>query len=156
MYRRVLIPLDGSERAEAILPFAAEVAGPLDAELLLLRVVEPISPVVAVAGTGVASLDVLEMREMEARQYLAALAERLEAKAIRVRTVVRLGWPATEIPAVAVREGVDLIAMSTHGRTGLDRVLFGSVAEAVLRAAPVPVLMIRAKAGQAAAVPGRA
>lgn len=156
MFRRVLIPLDGSERAEAILAFAAEVAGPLDAELLLLRVVEPISPAVAVAEAGVVSAGVLEMREREARQYLAALAERLEAKGLRVRMLVRLGWPAAEIPAVAAREGADLIAMSTHGRTGLDRVLFGSVAEAVLRAAPVPVLMIRAKAGQAAAVPGRA
>ena len=143
MYERILIPLDGSELAEAILPFAEKVAGPLDAEVVLLRVVEPVAPGEAMAPAGLMPPDTLSLREAEAREYLAALASRLAAKGLRVQTVMRVGFPATEIAATAAARQADLITMSTHGRTGLRRVLFGSVAESVLRTASVPVLMVR-------------
>jgi nucleotide-binding universal stress UspA family protein len=143
MYHRVLIPLDGSELAETIVPFAEKVAGPLDAEVVLLRVVEPVAPGEAMASAGLLPPDTLPLREAEAGEYLAAVVHRLGAKGLRVRSVVRVGFPATEIVATAAAAGCDLIAMSTHGRTGLRRVLFGSVAESVLRTAPVPVLMVR-------------
>jgi nucleotide-binding universal stress UspA family protein len=150
MYERVLIPLDGSEVAEAILPFAEKVAGPLDAEVVLLRVVEPVAPGEAMAPAGVMPPDTLSLREAEAREYLAALAGRLTGKGLRVQTAVRVGFPATEIVGVAAARACDLIAMSTHGRTGVRRVLFGSVAESVLRTAAVPVLMVRMTAARPA------
>lgn len=151
MYERVLIPLDGSELAETIMPFAERVAGPADAEVLLLTVVEPLSAVSGLAGGGVAGPDALLLRQLEAKKYLAGLATRLERKGVRVRTLLGLGAPAAEILAVARSEQADLIAMTTHGRSGFKRAVFGSVAEAVLQAATVPVLMIRMTARAVAA-----
>jgi nucleotide-binding universal stress UspA family protein len=146
MYERVLVPLDGSEIAEAILPFAEKLAGPVDAEAMLVRVVEPLSAGEAFAAAGVVAPDTLFLRQLEAKEYLARVERRLASKGIRVRTDLRSGTPAAEIVAAATSWGADLIAMATHGRGGVGRLLFGSVAEAVLRAAPVPVLMIRTTA----------
>jgi nucleotide-binding universal stress UspA family protein len=143
MCERVLIPLDGSELGEAILPFAEKIAGPLDAEIVLVRVVEPLSAVEAMAAPGVVTPDTFPLREMEAKRYLTDVEKRLTGKGLRVRARIQIGSPAEEILAAAATVGADLIAMTTHGRSGLTRILFGSVAEAVLRASPVPVLMIR-------------
>jgi nucleotide-binding universal stress UspA family protein len=133
MYERILVPLDGFKAAEAILPFAAKVAGPLDAEVLLLHVIadrrgEFVFPTRA-----------------EAEEYLDSLAKELADKGIRVRTGIRFGSgsaPGAILAAARVLDA-DLIAMATEGRTGLNRLLLGSVAEAVLREAPIPVLMVR-------------
>jgi nucleotide-binding universal stress UspA family protein len=154
MYERVLIPLDGSELAEAILPFAEQVAGPLDAEVVLLRVVEPPSPIAGLGANGVIGPDALFLRQLEAKRYLEAVADRLAARGVRARAVLGLGTPASEIVETAKAERADLIAMTTHGRTGLRRAIFGSVAAAVLRDAAIPVLVIRKPA--AAAVPASA
>jgi nucleotide-binding universal stress UspA family protein len=143
MYERVLVPLDGSDIAEAILPFVEKLAGPVDAEAMVVRVVEPLSAGEAFAAAGVAAADTLFLRQLEAKEYLARIERRLADKGIRVRTELRSGAPAAEIVAAAAAWNADLIAMATHGRSGLGRLLVGSVAETVLRAAPVPVLMIR-------------
>ncbi len=143
MYERILVPLDGSAGAEEILPFVERIAGPAGAEVCLVRVVEPVSAVAALGAGGVVGPDALFLRQLEAKKYLADVAHRLEARGLRVRTVLGLGTPATEIGETARAEKADLIAMTTHGLTGVRRALFGSVAEAVLRAASVPVLMIR-------------
>ena len=143
MYERVLIPLDGSELAETILPFAEQVAGPLDAEVVLLQVVEPPSPIAGLGTGGIVSPDALYLRQVEAKRYLDAVAGRLQGKGLRVRTVLGLGTPASEIAATARAECADLIAMTTHGRSGVKRAIFGSVAEEVLRSADIPVLAIR-------------
>jgi nucleotide-binding universal stress UspA family protein len=155
MYERMLVPLDGSEVAEAILPFAEQVAGPLDAEVVLLRVLEPVSPVELVASAGVVAPDTFTLRDMDARRYLSEIERRLSKKGLRVRTRVAFGSPADEILAAAQTTSADLIAMATHGRSGLGRAVFGSVAESVLRASPVPVLLIRTMAkSEAAPEPG--
>jgi nucleotide-binding universal stress UspA family protein len=151
MYRRILIPLDGSETAEAILPFAEALAGPLDAEVVLLRVVEPISPAEAMASAGIVTPDTLTLRELEAKAYLFDLEGRLARKGLRTRTRLALGAPADWILTVAGDTGADLIAMATHGRSGLRRVVLGSVAETVLRASPVPVLLVPARSRAAPA-----
>ena len=150
MYERILVPLDGSEGAEAILPFAEQVAGPLDAEVVLLRVLEPASPVELVASAGVVTPDTFTLRDMDAKRYLSEVERRLAKKGVRVRTRVAFGLPADEILAAAKATSADLIAMATHGRSGFGRALFGSVAESVLRASPAPVLLIRtmAKSGR--------
>jgi nucleotide-binding universal stress UspA family protein len=143
MYERVLVPLDGSEQAEAILPLIEQMAGPLDAEFILLRVVGPISPGEAMASAGVVSPDAFLARELDAKRYLNEVERRLSKKGLRVRAQVALGPPAEEILAAAKATGADLIAMATHARSAVGRILFGSVAEAVLHTSPVPVLMIR-------------
>ena len=143
MYQRVLVPLDGSPVAEAILPFIEQIAGPLDMEIMLLRVV-PVSSfldVVAMAKEVQAGEPIL--KELEAQGYLEPLVETLKAKGVGVGARVRIGDPATEIVAAAQEIGADLIAMTTHGRSGLGRLLFGSVAEAVLRGSPIPVFLMR-------------
>jgi nucleotide-binding universal stress UspA family protein len=148
MYRRVLVPLDGSELAEAILPFAGQVARPFDAEVALLRVVEPLSAAEAVASAGVVAPDTFVLRELEAKRYLLKVERRLSNEGLRVRTLVALGRPAEAIVDAVKTSGADLVAMTTHGRSGLGRALFGSVAESVLRTSPVPVLLVRTPATQ--------
>ena len=135
MYKRILVPVDGSKTAETILPFAEKVAGPLDAEVILLHVIadrrgEFVFPT-----------------RVEAEAYLNTLAKGLE-DVVRVRTGIRFGSGSVPgaILAAAGALDTDLIAMATEGRTGLTRLLLGSVAEAVLREAHVPVLMIRTAA----------
>jgi nucleotide-binding universal stress UspA family protein len=125
-----------------IIPFILEIAGPLDTEVVLLRVLVPVPPVVVEGRRHVVVEDV-EGRWREAEEYLAGVASRLMAKGIRVRTKIGRGDPASEILTAAGTTGADLIAMTTHGRTGPARLLFGSVAEAVLRRAEVPVLLMR-------------
>lgn len=142
MYKRVLVPLDGSPLAEGILPFIIQIAGPLDLEVVLLRVVPPtVAPTLEGAGTFVP--DDVATRVRDAREYLAPIAADLRERGVRVTTEARHGAPVTEIVATARDLDADLIAMTTHGRSGLGRILFGSVAEAVLRQAQVPVLMMR-------------
>jgi nucleotide-binding universal stress UspA family protein len=142
MYRRkrVLVALDGSSSADALLRFLLEIAGPLDMTLQLLHVLEPVSPA---AAEGVVVTDDLETRRRAAEEYLAPLAAALRSQGITVMWSVRRGPAAEEILAAAAEGDADLIAMATHGRTGLGRLLFGSVTESVLRRSPVPVFMIR-------------
>jgi nucleotide-binding universal stress UspA family protein len=143
VYRRALVPLDGSAVAETVLPFIVEIAGPLDMEVVLLRAIQPIPPVV-LEGSRSDAFEDLETKRLDAEEYLAPLAAELRQKGIRVKTRVHQGEPAEEIVAGARETGADLIAMSTHGRSGLGRLVFGSVAEAVLRRAGLPVFLLRA------------
>jgi nucleotide-binding universal stress UspA family protein len=142
MYKRALVALDGSPVAETIIPFILDIAGPLDLEVILLRVLQPLPPVV-VEGSPYLSVEDPVARRIDAQEYLAPVAVELRNKGVRVTTEVRSGAPAQEIVAAAREAGADLIAMSTHGRGGLGRLIFGSVAEAVLREAEIPVLLMR-------------
>jgi nucleotide-binding universal stress UspA family protein len=141
MYKRVLIPVDGSETAEAILPFILEIAGPLDLEVVLLRTYQPVPPL---AGDGASYVIVDDEPTLEAcEEYVARLRDEVAAKGLRVTARVRRGPAVDEILAAARETGSDLIAMTTHGRTGPGRLLFGSVAVGVLRHADVPVFVMR-------------
>lgn len=142
MYKRVLVPVDGSEVAEAILPFILDIAGPLDLEVVLLRVNRPIPPT-AVEGTRVFTVEDVEARRATAEAYLQGLAAEMRARGVRAATRVQRGEPVHEILAAARTEDADLIAMTTHGRTGPARLLFGSVAEGVLRHASIPVFLMK-------------
>jgi nucleotide-binding universal stress UspA family protein len=154
MYKRVLVPLDGSPLAEGVLPFIVDIAGPLDLEIHLVRVVQPKPPEV-VEGSRHVILEDVEGRMREADDYLRSVATELAAKGVRVSTETRRGEPVTEIVAAAQQCGADLIAMTTHGRSGLGRLLFGSVAEAVLRQAEIPVFLMRLGRQHAPAQAGR-
>jgi nucleotide-binding universal stress UspA family protein len=115
--------------------------------LTLLRVVDPINPAPLLRDEAGARLR-LAGRRGEAARYLDAVRRRLERRGIPARIVVRAGDPAQEILDYARSREMDLIAMSTHGRTGLRRAVFGSVAEAVGRQALVPVLLVRSQPGR--------
>ena len=150
MFKRVLVPLDGSMLAEDVLPLLTQIAGPLDLELTLLRVLVPIPPVV-VEGSRYVTVEDTAASVDAAFRYLAPIAAALEATGVRVTTEVRSGEPVTEILDAAKKTHADLIAMTTHGRTGLGRLIFGSVAEAVLRQSNVPVFLVRGPKTAAAA-----
>ena len=150
MYKRAVVPLDGSPVAEAIIPFILEIAGPLDLEVVLLRILQPIPPEVIEGSRHVVVEDV-QARGMDAEDYLAPIAAELRGKGVRVRTLVRRGEPAAEIVEAAREADADLIAMTTHGRSGLRRLIFGSVAEAVLRRAELPVFLMRMTEAEVAA-----
>jgi nucleotide-binding universal stress UspA family protein len=149
--KKVLVALDGSMPSEAMLRFVLEIAGPLDMTVLLLRVVEPLTPVMA-PDVYTAPYEDVEERRRDAEEYLAPIAAALRARGVATAWAVRRGRAAEEILAAAEESGVDMIAMATHGRPGLGRLLFGSVAEAVLRCANVPVFLMR----QPEAVPAEA
>ncbi len=140
-HKRVLVALDGSTACEAVLRFLLEIAGPLDMTVMLLHVLEPMPQVLEVSPHVL--IDDVEARRNEAEEYLAPIAAALRSRGVDTSWAIRRGRPADEILDAARESGADLIAMATHGRTGLGRLLFGSVAEAVLRHAPVPVFMIR-------------
>ncbi len=142
MFKRILVPLDGSPLAEAILPEVTGAEPRLGAEVILLRVA------LAHAFPGVDPIHLAdeEVRVVEeAEAYLATMAERLAREAVSVKTAVRYGQPAAEIIDHVAFERADLVAMSTHGRSGLSRLVMGSVAEEVVRKAKVPVLLLRAQ-----------
>ena len=136
--------------AEAIVPFILEIAGPLDMEVVLLRVVVPAPPVLFEGASHVIVDDIDKLRA-EAEEYLASIATALRARGVRVTIHVRAGDAVSQILAGAHEVDADLIAMTTHGRGGLGRLLFGSIAEAVLRQAEIPVFLMRQTKAQVAA-----
>ena len=141
-HKRVLVALDGSASSEAVLRFVLEIAGPLDMTVVLLRVVEPALPPIA-DDLYRGPVEDIDARRQDAEEYVAPIAAALRARGVETAWQVRRGRPDEEILTAAAEVGVDMIAMATHGRTGFGRLLFGSVAEAVLRRATVPVFMIR-------------
>ena len=138
MFKKILVPLDGFPLAESILPQVAALARQHSAELVVLRVARAHN--FPWADPTEAQVEVLR----EAEKYLGELEQRLKGQGLRVSSVVRYGDAAEEILDHTNLSGVDLIAMSTHGRTGVSRWVLGSVAEKVLRHSTHPLLLVRA------------
>jgi nucleotide-binding universal stress UspA family protein len=141
VYKRAIVPLDGSPFAEAILPFFRQIAGPLDMEVILLHVVPP--QAMAPIEEPPRVIRERETRWVDAEEYLARVAGDLRNRGVRIDTRVSRGGAAEEILAVARETSADLIAMCTHDRRGFGRFVFGSVAEAVVRRAGIPVLLLK-------------
>lgn len=142
MAKKILVPMDRSAGGEAALAVAADLARIQGAVIRLLHVA-PIPTAVVVQGRVVAYVDQESERlRHEAEAYLHEAAQRLPSGP-PVEYGVRFGSPAGEILAEAREVGADLIAMATHGRAGMPRVLLGSVAEAVLRHSEVAVMLVR-------------
>ena len=136
---KVLVPLDGSTLAEQALTKALDLVEGADPALLLLRAAE------ASTWPGVDPTEEQIRVVREAEQYLAAVQARLAAKGLRkVETSVWYGPPASAIVEAARVAHADLVVMTTHGRSGLGRLILGSVAEAVLRGTSTPILLLRA------------
>jgi nucleotide-binding universal stress UspA family protein len=141
----ILVPLDGSQRSEAVLPVVERLMVPYRVTVALLHAVEP-GPAVGPSGVDLVGGD--EPRRIaEAEAYLAEVAARLEARGLHATRSVQTGFPVDVIERAARATPPSLIAMSTHGRTGLGRLLLGSVAEHVARGASVPVLLWKAPVG---------
>jgi nucleotide-binding universal stress UspA family protein len=144
MYRKILVPLDGSKVAEGVLPHAKSLAYSEGAELILLTVGANPTMDFVFADPGVAQQSIQEQEE-RSKKYIAGIESELKAAGFRVSTVLRDGAVADVILGVADELKVDVIAMSTHGRTGPARWLLGSIAERVVHSSKIPVLLIRAK-----------
>lgn len=144
MYKVILVPLDGSERAEAILPHVDDLARCYRAKVVFLQVVEP-EPLII--GPDVVypmiNQDMMEERTKTAETYLDTKQAEFRARGIEVETYVVHGPVVEEIITYADRTKADLIAMASHGRTGLSRVFYGSVAAGVLNKVDRPLFLIR-------------
>jgi nucleotide-binding universal stress UspA family protein len=144
MYSKILVPLDGSARAERILPHVEEMALLHGSRVLLLQVVEPIV-VVSSADVFLPANDSLSVKLEQAQAYLDGLKKRLQEKRIAAESRVAASTIVEAICEAAELEKADLIAMASHGRTGAARVFYGSVAAGVLHRIDRPLLIIRSR-----------
>jgi nucleotide-binding universal stress UspA family protein len=146
MYQKILVPLDGSKRAERILPHVESLAKMYGATILLLRVVQMI-----IMGDGYKNIEYEESmaanrQELkEADAYLDRLAGRLRKKGLKVEGLAQLGPVVESVLDIAEKKNVDLIAMASHGRTGLSRVFYGSITAGVIHRIDRPLLVIRSR-----------
>lgn len=144
-FRHVLIPLDGSELAEQVIAPALDVAGHADVDYTLMRIAEPymvFDP--ALRRVAAPEHEQTRLHAEQATEYLATIADRLRPAGVHASTDVMIAEHAATALVAAAHEGqYDLIAISTHGRGGLNRLLVGSVADKILRASSCPVLIVR-------------
>ena len=142
---RILLPTDFSGCANYALPYAAAIARATNATIICVHVVEPVVPTVGYSGLAepMPIADVSEQLEDSAERELPKLAECEECAGLNIEEVIVHGDAAAEIVRVAGEREVDLIVISSHGRTGLGRIIFGSTAEAVVRHAICPVLVVK-------------
>jgi nucleotide-binding universal stress UspA family protein len=145
--RKILVPLDGSELAASVLPHAETVVKQSDAgliEVILLAVCDPTMPATYYApATPVNWDEQVKGWKRKDEQYLAKIEKRLRDSGLNVRSEVLIGKPAETIVEYATENRVSLIVMSTHGRSGPGRWVFGSVAEKVLHGVTTPILLVR-------------
>jgi len=142
---QIVVPLDGSPVAEAVLPVAEALAGQCQLPLVLLRVVEPF-PFSFVDASGVAGVDyqaVLNSLQEAADSYLGEVSAALRGKNVNVLTEAPMGTPVHEIVRYAQEHSGSLVVMATHGRSGLAKVLLGSVARGVVQHGNTPTLLVR-------------
>src|SRR5713226_9809646 len=143
--RKILLPTDFSGCANYALAYAATIARATGATIICVHVVEPIVPAVGYSGLAepMPIADISEQLEDSAERELPKLVDCEELHGLNVEEVIVHGDAAAEIVRVAGERQVDLIVISSHGRTGLGRMIFGSTAEAVVRHATCPVLVVK-------------
>jgi nucleotide-binding universal stress UspA family protein len=147
MYQRILVPLDGSEMSEAVLPHAKRLSLALNCEIVLLHVEATPVPEFNPHATPLAPLsDEVNQLRAEEKAYIKRVCSGLESEGLRTTYLLREGLVAETILDAAEVMQADLIAMSTHGRTGMLRLLLGSVAEQVVHQSKIPVMLIRPEA----------
>jgi len=144
--KKALVPLDGSKESEAVLPYIEELASRLKSEVVLLHAVVPITSAYSMpfepAAVPLPQED-LSLLKVKAQEYLSEMAVMLNGKGIKTSSRVVFGPAADEIIGVADEINADLVAMSTHGRSGISRWAIGSVADKILRAGNTPVMLVR-------------
>lgn len=151
MFKKILIPLDGSELSEKVLPYASKLAKQIGAEVVLLKVVP--TPIHEYSFSGLAGLSSQPIHPTPAEDLYAQAEGYLQRVAFdyfpdqNVTLEVSGGSTAETILDFATAQGVGLIAMTTHGRGGIARLVLGSVADEIVRLAHIPVLLVRPQAG---------
>jgi nucleotide-binding universal stress UspA family protein len=140
MYREILLPTDGGPASQAAVSHAVELAEQYDGRLHILYVVDTIAFASLDAGTET----VISALRQEGETALEGVAETAQQADVSVSSEIVSGSPYKQITTYATENDIDLIVMGTHGRTGLDRYLLGSVTERVVRTADAPVLTVRA------------
>lgn len=147
MFKKILVCLDGSSLTEQILPYATEVALCSDSKVVLLEVTVPPSAVVQplIGYYQATPLEKIQRDGVVAGEYLQRVAKRLRRKRLHVECVTLPGDPGKTIVNYATQNDIDLIALGTHGHSGLGRLVFGSVADFVLRHSELPILMRKPK-----------
>ncbi len=151
MFKKILVCLDGSELAEQILPYGIEQASHFDSQIVLCRVFsEPSITTIGIPGFPAMPMETSGLakqttkNETEAINYLKTVADRLQKQqGLQVDCTALIGPAGEAIVKYADQNGVELIAIATHGRSGLGRVLIGSVADYVIRQTRIPILLIR-------------
>ncbi|MFC1924666.1 universal stress protein [Chloroflexota bacterium] len=150
MYKKIVVPLDGSELAECVLPHVETIAKGCELpEVVFLQVVEHAPIPHAYRYTTEDERQKFMMEDTAgarkaAEDYLDRIVKTINYPGMNMKTEVTIGKPADIIADYATNEGVDLIVIATHGRSGISRWTFGSVADRILRSSCVPVLMVRA------------
>lgn len=148
-YSKILVPLDGSELAEAAITAALPLARTFGVPILLLGVLDLTAGMYDVYSEAFNPIDLKSQLESFLDSALSRAQTRIEAEGLECRRVLKVGVPHEEIATVVADEGVDLVIMTTHGRRGLSHLLLGSVTEKVIRMAPCHVLVIPAgKSGE--------
>lgn len=142
-HRRILVPLDGSSLAEYALEAAVAIAGAMEAELILIRITTPIHLGLETAPMEQAFDNIEAVERSQAEVYLKTVATSLSEHGVPIKLETMSGPVAESIIDYAASHGVDLIAMSSHGRSGISRWVYGSVAEKVLRGASCATLIVR-------------
>jgi nucleotide-binding universal stress UspA family protein len=154
-YKRILIALDGTPPAEQVLPYIRPIARMFGATMSLVCVAPSfesdfmrLSPGMAAPGAGYGVEQILqteeEIKELDAR-YLDRMKGQLESEGFPVECYEPEGTPADAIVQCAKAHNIDLVAMVTHGRSGIPRVILGGIADSVVRHAPCPVLLVHLK-----------
>ncbi|HZU68038.1 MAG TPA: universal stress protein [Ktedonobacteraceae bacterium] len=144
MFRRILVPLDGSSRAEEALPVAEHMARSAGASILLLRVIDTSPESMPTVPTRPALFQsVGQVEQAQAESYLGAIATTDQFHGIAVQTRAEFGLVAPTILSVAATEKADIIVLCSHGFSGVTRWVMGSVAEKVARYSDIPVLVLR-------------
>lgn len=147
MFKHLLVTLDGSPRAESVIPHAIDIAKSMGAEITLLRIVDAANSDWSergAIGKGQASTSIKSTYVDQATAYLDRIAEQLRHGGITAHPIVKQGAPAKQIVATAKEAEADAIVMATHSRRGINRLMFGSVAEEVLHESQLPILLVRA------------
>lgn len=155
MYEKILVPLDGSKVGEAALPYVEKLSDmfqpKIRIEIIILQVISDLTHYV-VAGEASAAVPYndkeLELLKIKSLKYLQSIVREMKGKKRQYTVEVAFGNAASEIINVAEKVNADLIAMSTHGRSGITRWAFGSVTDRVLREGKRPVFMVRAPRGK--------
>ncbi len=158
MFERIMVPMDGSRYSARALPYAIEIASKFNAEIILLRVVHRVRPVTPVgpSGTGIMSdytnqifvesaIDEEKQHLAEGKRYLQRQLKHITQNNLKGSYRVLVGDPAEEIIDLCKKESINLVVMTTTGKSGVKRAFLGSVADRVIREPGFPVLVIRSE-----------